>query len=126
MRTYDIAAVARRLGLRIQTIRLYLREGLLQPQDEKGRLVFTEEDIEELARIMRLRQELDVNLAGVGVILEMRRKMLTLQKQLDYLMEDIEKEAQNRLKEYLTEFSKLPAQPFKKDIIKITVQEESD
>lgn len=125
MPTYDIAAVARRLGLRIQTIHLYLQEGLVRPQDKGGRLVFREEDIEELARIMRLRRDLSVNLAGVGTILEMRKKMLTLQKQLDQLSEDIEKEVQARLKQSLAQFS-VPAEPFKKDIIEITVQEEGD
>lgn len=125
MRTYDIDAVARRLGIRIQTIHVYLREGLLVPQDEGGRFVFSEDDVEELARILRLRRDLSVNLAGVGVILEMRKKMLALQKELDRLSEEIEKEVEARFKKYLTE-SGPPAEPVKKDIVKITVQEESD
>ncbi len=126
MRTYTITAVARRLGIRTQTIRLYVCEGLLQPGKESGRLVFTEEDIEELARIVRLRQDLDVNTAGIEVILEMRRKILALQKQIEHLTEEIEKEIRARLKDCLAESRKLPARPFRKDITKITVQEESD
>ncbi len=125
MRTYDITAVARRLGLRKQTVHLYLREGLLEPKNEGGRIVFTEDDIEELARILRLRRDLSINLAGVGAILEMRKKMLALQKQVENLAEEIEKEVQARLKQHLTRFN-LPTQPFEKNIIKITVEEESD
>jgi MerR family transcriptional regulator/heat shock protein HspR len=101
-------------------------EGLLQPGKESGRFVFTENDIEELARIVRLRQDLDVNTAGIEVIIEMRRKILALQKQIEHLTEGIEKEIQSRLKDYLAKSGNLPVRPFKKDITKITVQEESD
>ncbi|MEW5949917.1 MAG: MerR family transcriptional regulator [Thermodesulfobacteriota bacterium] len=126
MRIYTITEVARRLGIRTRTIRLYVCEGLLQPGKESGRFVFTEKDMEELARIVRLRQDLDVNTAGIEVILEMRRKILALQKQIEHLTEGIEKEIQSRLKDYSAESAKLPARPFRKDITKITVQEESD
>lgn len=126
MRTYTITAVARRLGICTRTIRLYVREGILQPGKESGRFVFTEKDMEELARIVRLRQDLDVNTAGIEVILEMRRKILALQKQIEHLTEGIEKEIQARIKDYLAESSKLPTRTFRKDITKITVQEESD
>jgi len=103
-----------------------VREGLLQPGKESGRFVFTEKDMEELARIVRLRQDLAVNTAGIEVIIEMRRKILSLQKQIDHLTEGIEKELRARIKDYLAESNKLPARPFRKDITKITVQEESD
>jgi len=82
--------------------------------------------MEELARIVRLRQDLDVNTAGIEIILEMRRKILSLQKQIEQITEGIEKEVQTRLKDYSAVSAKLPARPFRKDIIKITVQEESD
>ncbi|TSA10025.1 MAG: MerR family transcriptional regulator [Deltaproteobacteria bacterium] len=126
MRIYTITAAARRLGICTRTIHLYVREGLLQPGKESGRFVFTEKDMEELARIVRLRQDLAVNTAGIEVIIEMRRKILSLQKQIDHLTEGIEKELRARIKDYLAESNKLPARPFRKDITKITVQEESD
>jgi DNA-binding transcriptional MerR regulator len=41
--------------------------------------------IERLRRIVRLRRDLGVNLAGVAVILEMRPRMEELQKELERL-----------------------------------------
>ncbi|MDP2992692.1 MAG: chaperone modulator CbpM [Deltaproteobacteria bacterium] len=72
--------------------------------------------MEELARIVRLHQYLAVNTAGIEVILEMRRKILSLQKQIDHLTEGKEKELQARIKDYLAESNKLPARPFRKEV----------
>ena len=41
--------------------------------------------MERLGRILRLRRDLGVNLAGVGVILEMAERIENLQREIDLL-----------------------------------------
>jgi MerR family transcriptional regulator/heat shock protein HspR len=48
--------------------------------------MYSQEDVEELARLLRLTRDLGVNLAGVEVILKMRRRMVDMQKQIQDLL----------------------------------------
>ena len=54
--------------------------------------MYSTEDVDELARLLRLTRDLGVNLAGIEVILKMRRRMIEMQKQIEdlvaYLRED--------------------------------------
>ena len=43
------------------------------------------EDVEEIARVTRLARDLGVNLAGIEIILKMRRRMLDMQTQIENL-----------------------------------------
>src|SRR5256885_8893720 len=43
-------------------------------------------DLEQLGRLIRLTRDLGVNLAGVEIILRMRRRMLDMQKQIEDLL----------------------------------------
>ena len=66
-----------------QTLRLYEREGLLQPSRTDGNTrLYTDEDIERLDVILSLTRDLGVNLAGVEIILNMRSKMDAMQRQM--------------------------------------------
>ena len=79
---YMISAVAEIYGVHPQTLRLYEREGLLRPSRTDGNTrVYTDEDLERLQTILNLR-ELGVNLAGVDIILDMRRKMERMQEEI--------------------------------------------
>lgn len=69
----DIAA--RRTGLEPHTIRRCVRMGLVS-----GSL--TKQDLAELRRVRRL-TELEVNLAGVEIIVRMRRRIVELQTLLE-------------------------------------------
>jgi MerR family transcriptional regulator/heat shock protein HspR len=76
-----ISAVAEKYSLHPQTLRLYEREGLLQPSRSQGNTrLYTEADLERLELILNLIRDLGVNLAGVEVILNMREKMEELQQ----------------------------------------------
>jgi len=44
--------------------------------------MYSTEDVDELARLLRLTRDLGVNLAGIEVILKMRRRMIEMQKQI--------------------------------------------
>ena len=72
---YMIGVVAEMLKLHPQTLRFYEKKGLIQPSRSEGRTrMYSAEDVEEIARVLRLTRDLGVNLAGVEIILKMRRR----------------------------------------------------
>ncbi|MGH9445671.1 MAG: MerR family transcriptional regulator [Terriglobia bacterium] len=80
---YTISAVAEMYSLHPQTLRLYEREGLLAPSRSHGNTrLYTDEDLEQLAVILKLTRELGVNLAGVEIILNMRARMAEMEKEM--------------------------------------------
>jgi len=84
---YTIGVVADMLEVHPQTLRFYERKGLLRPGRTGGRTrIYSQEDVDELARVLRLTRDLGVNLAGVEIILRMRRRMFELQKQIEDLL----------------------------------------
>ena len=78
---YMISAVAQKYNIHPQTLRLYEREGLLKPSRTEGNTrLYSEEDLEQLETILSLTRDLGVNLAGVEIILNMRRKIERMQQ----------------------------------------------
>ena len=73
-----VAVAARQSGLTAPTVRRYIRRGLLSE-------ALTEADLAELRRIRRL-TGLGINLAGVEVVLQMRRNIKELQAEIDKLV----------------------------------------
>ena len=85
---YTIGAVARMHGMHPQTLRAWERQGLLSPSRSAGNTRFySQEDLDTLEVILTLTRELGVNLAGVEVILNMRSKMESMQKEVSELIE---------------------------------------
>ncbi|HET7875227.1 MAG TPA: helix-turn-helix transcriptional regulator [Methylomirabilota bacterium] len=84
---YMIGVVAQMLNLHPQTLRMYEKKGLIRPSRTEGRTrLYSPEDLEEIARVVRLARDLGVNLAGIEIILKMRRRMLAMQGQLEEMM----------------------------------------
>ena len=84
---YMIGVVAEMLKVHPQTLRFYEKKGLLRPSRTVGRTrMYSAEDVEDLARLLRLTRDLGVNLAGVEIILKMRRRMVDMQKQIEDLL----------------------------------------
>jgi MerR family transcriptional regulator/heat shock protein HspR len=82
-RYYMISVVAKAYGIHPQTLRLYEREGLLKPSRTDGNTrLYSEEDLKQLEVILNLTRELGVNLAGVEIALNMRRKMEQVQAEV--------------------------------------------
>ena len=80
---YMISAVAQKYNIHPQTLRLYEREGLLTPSRTEGNTrLYSEEDLEQLETILSLTRDLGVNLAGVEIVLNMRRKMEQMQREM--------------------------------------------
>ena len=90
---YMISAVALKYNIHPQTLRLYEREGLLTPSRTEGNTrLYSDDDLQELERILALTRDLGVNLAGVEIILNMRRKMETMQREVNEFMQYVKGE----------------------------------
>ncbi len=90
---YHISDVSRMYNLHPQTLRLYEREGLLKPSRSQGNTrLYTDEDLKQLELILTLVRDLGVNLAGVEVILNLRRKIERIEAEVNELLEFIKKE----------------------------------
>jgi MerR family transcriptional regulator/heat shock protein HspR len=84
---YMISAVALKYDIHPQTLRLYEREGLLKPSRTEGNTrLYSDEDLQELETILALTRDLGVNLAGVEIILNMRRKIDRMQHEVNEFM----------------------------------------
>jgi MerR family transcriptional regulator/heat shock protein HspR len=80
---YMISAVAEMYEIHPQTLRLYEREGLLQPSRTVGNTrLYTDEDLERLEFILNLARDLGVNIAGIAIILQMRERMEEMNRQM--------------------------------------------
>lgn len=81
---YVISVAARMVSLHPQTLRYYDRIGLIKPSRTVGRTrLYSQRDIETLRKIVRLTDDLGVNLAGVEVILNMSEVIEKLQEELE-------------------------------------------
>lgn len=84
---YMIGVVAEMLKVHPQTLRFYEKKGLIQPSRTEGRTrMYSADDVEEVARLLRLTRDLGVNLAGAEIVIKMRRRMVDMQKQIEDLL----------------------------------------
>jgi MerR family transcriptional regulator/heat shock protein HspR len=85
-----ISAVAERFEIHPQTLRLYEREGLINPARSKGNTrLYDEETLSRLETILTLTRDLGVNLAGVEVILNLREQLRAMQLEVDRLLDQV-------------------------------------
>ncbi len=98
---YMISVVSELLSVHPQTLRLYEREGFISPRRTKGNTrLYSERDVEEVRRVLHLTRDLGVNLAGVDVVLEMRRKIermhAEMEERIDFLRREMKKELERQ------------------------------
>jgi MerR family transcriptional regulator/heat shock protein HspR len=80
---FFISVAAKMLDLHPQTLRYYEKAGLIEPHRTSGRVrLYSRRDIQKLRKVVRLTDDLGVNLAGVDVILNMTRRIKELQRKL--------------------------------------------
>jgi MerR family transcriptional regulator, heat shock protein HspR len=90
---YMISVVAKSYGIHPQTLRLYEREGLLKPSRTEGNTrLYSEDDLRQLEVILNLTRDLGVNLAGVEIVLNMRRKMEQMQAEFGEFLQQLREE----------------------------------
>lgn len=93
--------VAEELGVHPQTIRYYVREGILPPrQTPNGVRVFTRADIDRMKMIQRLRDELGITLVGAEVILRMRERMEEIEREVDQFIHHMRSEIRREFRQY--------------------------
>ncbi|MCC6483735.1 MAG: helix-turn-helix transcriptional regulator [Armatimonadetes bacterium] len=98
---YMISIAARLCHMHPQTLRLYERLGLVQPQRRNGRnRLYSEEDIQRLQQIQRLTQDLGVNLAGVEVILGLLERLKQTQEEAENRMDEMRREFEAEIRHF--------------------------
>jgi MerR family transcriptional regulator/heat shock protein HspR len=98
---FMISVVAERYDIHPQTLRLYEREGLLKPSRTEGNTrLYSEDDLVQLETILSLTRDLGVNLAGVEIILNMRRKMEQMQSEVNEFMGYVKHELARGLEDW--------------------------
>ena len=89
--------MAERFEIHPQTLRLYEREGLIQPRRSAGNTrLYDEETLERLRTILTLTRDLGVNLAGVEVVLNMRAQMESMKSEMDEILDALKRETRAR------------------------------
>ena len=92
-RYYMISVVAGMFDIHPQTLRLYEREGLLKPSRTEGNTrLYSDDDLKQLEVILNLTRDLGVNLAGIEIVLNMRRKMEQMQAEVSEFVEYVRHE----------------------------------
>lgn len=94
---FSISAVSEMVGIHQQTIRMYEREGLINPKRSDGNTrMFSEEDVDLLEQIINYTNKLGVNLSGVEIILKMQKRIDKLQGEVNNIFqlskEELEKD----------------------------------
>lgn len=86
--TYSISVVSEMLGIHQQTIRLYEKEGFINPKRSDGNTrQFSQEDVEQLEKVIHLTHKLGINIAGVTMILKLQKKVKSLQGEINNLFD---------------------------------------
>src|ERR1700735_1653654 len=90
---FSISAVAKMFSVHQQTVRLYEKEGLISPKRSDGNTrLFSEEDVDRLEEIIYLTHQLGINLAGVEMILKLKKQISKMQKEMNKIFETSQKE----------------------------------
>jgi MerR family transcriptional regulator, heat shock protein HspR len=83
---YMIGVAAELAGVHPQTLRIYERKHLVDPQRSSGNTrLYSDADIERLRLIQQLTQEEGINLAGVVRIIELEDESAAMEREMQQL-----------------------------------------
>jgi MerR family transcriptional regulator, heat shock protein HspR len=89
---FQISVVAEMVGVHQQTLRSYERIGLVTPARSSGNTrLYSFADVERVRQVLRLVDELGVNLAGADVILRMGAQIEEMRTALEQQAREIER-----------------------------------
>ena len=89
---FMIGIASELIGVHPQTLRMYEQKGLLRPRKSiKNTRLYSEEDVELGRYIQKLTQEMGMNLAGVKKVLDLERRIATLEVEHRQLREELER-----------------------------------
>jgi len=104
---YVISVAAELAGVHPQTLRIYERKGLLEPERTAGNTRrYSLADIERLNRIQELTQAVGVNLAGVKMILDLERQLDRMRRRLERMvgrLDELEQQAADEVRDIVRE-----------------------
>src|ERR671935_1903986 len=87
---YIISVAAELAGVHPQTLRIYERKGLLNPQRTAGNTRrYSDRDIDRLRTIQELTQEHGVNLAGVKMIVELENELDRMRRRMERMTREL-------------------------------------
>ncbi len=120
---YMISAVAEKYSIHPQTLRLYEREGLLKPSRTDGNTrLYSEADLEQLETILSLTRDLGVNLAGVEIILNMRRKIEAMQGEVNEFIDYVKRELSRGIGDWEQRLSTALVKSSPTDLVRTSTQ----
>lgn len=95
---FSISAVAKMFSIHQQTVRLYEKEGLINPKRSAGNTrLFSEEDVEKLEEVIYLTHELGINLAGVEMILKLKKQIKKMQDDMNKIFETTQEQLEKEV-----------------------------
>ncbi len=96
---YAISVAAELAGLHPQTLRIYEREGLIEPtRSSGGTRRYSGDDVERL-RVIATLTTAGLNLAGVKRVLEMEQELASLRTKIERLSSELQRQRQaNRVR----------------------------
>jgi MerR family transcriptional regulator, heat shock protein HspR len=98
---YSISVVAEMFEVHQQTIRMYEKEGLITPKRSEGNTrLFSEDDVNRLEEIIYLTHKMGVNLAGVEMILKLKKRVTKLQDELNSVIKNAQSQLDQDVEEY--------------------------
>jgi MerR family transcriptional regulator/heat shock protein HspR len=96
-RYLKVSEVITQIHVDDEFLRLLEQEDLIHPKRTlEGDVVISVEDAERVRVVHTLTSELEVNLAGVEVIMHMRDTMLAMQRQFSEILDELVEEMRRR------------------------------
>jgi len=93
---YLISVVASILNIHPQTLRQYEKEGLIEPSRTRGRMrLYSQRDIDKIKLVLQLTRKMGINLAGVDVILKLKKQIDEMSQEIELLREELRKVNRN-------------------------------
>jgi len=100
---FTIGVVSKMLEINPQTLRIYEKRGLIEPSRSKGNTrLYSHVDVEKIRIIIRLTQELDVNLAGVEVVFNLLNRIQNLEEEFGNVVKNIMQRLMNDIDSYVS------------------------
>lgn len=85
----SLGELARHTGIEAERVLAMIDEGILEPQQGAGgRWRFTADSLQRVTLVLRLQRDLDVNLAGAALALDLLEELAQLRRRV-HILEDL-------------------------------------